>query len=67
MVIPNDRILVLREAAAWLRIHYKTLQEMARRGEIPAFKIRKGWRFRLSDLQAWVASQIKWPKRKPRK
>ena len=64
MAIPNDRILVLREAAAWLRIHYKTLQEMARRGEIPAFKIRKGWRFRLSDLQDWVASQIKGPRGK---
>jgi excisionase family DNA binding protein len=63
---PNDRILNLREAAGWLRIHWKTLQEMARWREIPAFKIRTGWRFRLSDLQAWVASQVRWPKKRRR-
>jgi len=42
------------EAAALLKIHPKTLQRMARRGEIAAVRIGKLWRFRLSDLAEWI-------------
>jgi excisionase family DNA binding protein len=42
------------EAAALLRIHPKTLQRMARRGEIPAIQIGKLWRFRASELSRWL-------------
>jgi excisionase family DNA binding protein len=42
------------EAAALLKIHPKTLQRMARRGEIPGIQIGKLWRFRASDLAQWV-------------
>jgi excisionase family DNA binding protein len=45
------------EAARLLRIHPKTLKKMARRGEIRAAHIGKLWRFRVSDLQAWLYSQ----------
>jgi excisionase family DNA binding protein len=42
------------EAAALLRIHPKTLQRMARRGEISGIHIGKLWRFRASDLNRWI-------------
>lgn len=42
------------EAAALLKIHPKTLQRMARCGEIPGIQIRKLWRFRASALNAWM-------------
>lgn len=38
------------EAAALLRIHPKTLQRMAKRGEIQGVRVGKLWRFRVSDL-----------------
>jgi excisionase family DNA binding protein len=44
------------EAAALLKIHPKTLQRMARRGEIPAIQIGKLWRFRASELDAWMGN-----------
>lgn len=44
-------------AARLLRIHRKTLKKMASRGEIRATHIGKLWRFRASDLQAWLCSQ----------
>lgn len=44
------------EAAALLKIHPKTLQRMARRGEIPAIQIGKLWRFRASELNAWMGN-----------
>jgi excisionase family DNA binding protein len=41
-------------AAQLLKIHPKTLQRMARRGEIPGVQIGKLWRFRRSELNAWM-------------
>ncbi len=46
------------EAAALLKIHPKTLQRMARRGEIPAIQIGKLWRFRASELDAWMGNAV---------
>jgi excisionase family DNA binding protein len=45
------------EAAALLRIHPKTLQKMARRGEILGRHVGKVWRFRVSDLNEWLWRQ----------
>ena len=42
------------EAAALLKIHPKTLQRMARHGEIPAIQIGKLWRSRASELSRWL-------------
>jgi len=38
-------------------LHPKTVQRMARRGEIPAFRIGRYWRFRASELDRWLALQ----------
>jgi excisionase family DNA binding protein len=43
------------QAAALLKIHPKTLQRLARQGEIPGIQIGKLWRFRGSDLNAWMS------------
>jgi len=44
----------ITEAAALLRIHPKTLQRMARKGEVVAIQIGKLWRFRRSALNRWL-------------
>ena len=46
------------EAAALLKIHPKTLQRMARRGEVPAIQIGKLWRFRASELNEWMGNIV---------
>lgn len=46
------------EAAQLLKIHPKTLQRMARRGEIPGVQVGRLWRFRRSELNAWVEKLI---------
>ncbi len=46
------------EAAALLKIHPKTLQRMARHGEIAGIQIGKLWRFRASQLNQWMESKI---------
>jgi len=54
-----EALLTPPEAAAYLRIHEKTAIRMARKKELPALRLGKHWRFRHSDLTAWVASQVK--------
>jgi excisionase family DNA binding protein len=45
------------EAAALLRIHPKTLQRMARNGEIAGIQIGRLWRFRASTLSSWITQK----------
>ena len=35
-------------------IHHKTLQRMARNGEVPAYRVGRFWRYRASELSDWL-------------
>jgi excisionase family DNA binding protein len=41
-------------AAAIIGIHPKTLQKMARSGEIRGVHVGKLWRFRASSIEDWI-------------
>jgi len=49
-----EPLLDSEEAAALLKIHPKTLQRMARNGEITGIQIGRVWRFRASALNRWL-------------
>lgn len=49
-----EPLLDTEEAARLLRIHPKTLRRNARLGEIPATRIGRLWRFRVSVLNEWL-------------
>jgi excisionase family DNA binding protein len=49
-----EPLLDSEEAAALLKIHPKTLQKLARNGEVAAIHIGKLWRFRASALDEWL-------------
>lgn len=55
---PCEPLLDSAEAAQLLRIHPKTLQRMARRGEVPAIQIGKLWRFSSSALLSWEQEKL---------
>jgi excisionase family DNA binding protein len=43
------------EAAKFLGgLHPKTVQRMARRGEVPHYRVGKYYRYRASELSAWL-------------
>jgi excisionase family DNA binding protein len=50
------------EAARFLSIHPRTLQQLARAGTVPAHPLgsgrRKFWRFLLSELDDWLHPRI---------
>jgi excisionase family DNA binding protein len=49
-------------AGEFLGIHARTVQQMARGGTIPAHPLGEGprrtWRFKLSELDEWMRSQV---------
>lgn len=53
-----EPLLDAKEAARILRIHPKTVKEMAAAKRIPGLKIGSVWRFRASALDAWVTAQL---------
>lgn len=44
-------------AGELLGLHPKTVQRLARQGELPAVRIGRYWRFRASSLNAWIDLQ----------
>jgi excisionase family DNA binding protein len=53
-----EPLIDTEEAAALLQIHPKTLQRMARRGEVKGYQLGKLWRFRASDLVKCVSAEV---------
>ena len=51
-------LLTSNEASRVLKIHPKVLERMAKRGEVPALKVGKFWRYRVSALDAWINSRL---------
>jgi excisionase family DNA binding protein len=56
---PFEQSVGSKEAAKFLRIHYKTVERMARTGELPATKDGKSWQFLLSLLDEWRREQMR--------
>ncbi len=57
--ISFEPLLDLHDAAEVLGMHWKTLESKARNKEVPAFKVGKRWRFRLSSLNSWLETGLK--------
>jgi excisionase family DNA binding protein len=53
-----EALLTSREAARVLKIHPKVLERMAKRGEVPALKVGKFWRYRGTALDEWINSRL---------
>ena len=53
-----ETLLTSKEASLVLKIHPKVLERMAKRGEVPALKVGKFWRYRATTLDAWINSRL---------
>lgn len=55
--IMNDKWISIEEAAEYMGVKVVTLRKWMRNGsDIPAHKIGKLWKFKVSELDAWVKS-----------
>lgn len=48
--------MTLEQTAEYLHLHPVTLRNKARKGEIPAIKLGRQWRFVREQLEAWLAA-----------
>lgn len=49
-----DPALTVREVALLLQVDEKTVYRLTRKGDLPGFKVAGSWRFKRSDMDAWV-------------
>lgn len=53
----SSQLLTTDEVLAYLKVTPRTIYRLIRAGEIPALRVGRQWRFRRSDLDAWLDSQ----------
>lgn len=54
---PSEGVLTLADVAAYLKVTERTIYRLAGAKKIPAFKVGGVWRFRKTDIDAWINSQ----------
>jgi excisionase family DNA binding protein len=47
-------IMTGRDVAEYLKLHPETVQRLAKRGDLSAFRLGSDWRFRRGDIQRWI-------------
>jgi excisionase family DNA binding protein len=52
-----DEILTLPEVAILLKVAEKTVNTMAQKAHLPAFKVGGQWRFKRIDIDEWIEQQ----------
>src|SRR5215831_11479431 len=55
--LDTSEIMTLRDAAAYLNCHYRTLFKLVRSGQVPAFRVGVCWRCSRLDIDRWIARQ----------
>jgi excisionase family DNA binding protein len=53
-----EPLLDSAEAAAIIKIHPKTLQRLARNGQIRGVQVGRLWRFRGSEIENWIQQKL---------
>ena len=59
-ILPRrSEVMSVPEASEFLSIHRNTLYKLIAEGEIPAFRLTTGgrWKFRRSDLEDWLTDR----------
>ncbi|MBR8842323.1 helix-turn-helix domain-containing protein [Pseudoalteromonas sp. JC3] len=53
----SDEILTIKEVAKYLKLTEKTAYRLAAERKLPGFKVGGAWRFKMSDINAWIEKQ----------
>ena len=52
-----ETLLNVQQVADYLQLNLSTVYQWAQQGRLPAIKMGSRWRFRSSDLEAWLDAQ----------
>lgn len=50
----EETLMTLSDVAVYLQIAERTVYQWSQRSQIPSFKLGNVWRFKRSDLEAWI-------------
>ncbi len=53
----EDGILTIKELSTYLKLAEKTTYRLAAERKLPGFKIGGSWRFRKTEIDAWIKEQ----------
>ena len=56
MSTENEKWSSIEEVSGHLQVHKDTIRLWIKKGEIPAHKIGRLWRFKISEIDEWVRS-----------
>lgn len=59
MTFPHDTLYSAEKIARFFGVATKTAYEWCREGKLPAFKIGKEWKVRVSDLQKMIDRKVR--------
>lgn len=54
----TQQYMTVEQVAEYLQLHVQTVSRMAQRGELPAVKVGRHWRFRKDWLDAELEQQL---------
>ena len=61
MKSPPDSVMTVKEVADYLRVNQRTVYRLAVERRLPGFKVGATWRFKLGELDSWIAAQSSAP------
>jgi excisionase family DNA binding protein len=47
-------IMTVEEVAKYLRVHTMTIYRLIQRGDLPALRVGRGWRFKKDQIERWL-------------
>jgi excisionase family DNA binding protein len=53
----ESEIFTIKDVAEYLKVTERTIYRLAASKRIPAFKVGGTWRFRMADIDDWIAKQ----------
>src|SRR5712691_8272080 len=54
----HDRLMTVKELAAYLNLNERTVLKLAAEGPLPAVKVGNQWRFRKAMIDTWLDDQM---------
>ena len=54
---PQGTLLTVEDVARYLQFTPETVRAMVRRGELPAIKVSRRWRFQKEKIDAWLQTR----------
>ena len=56
MSAENEKWSSIEDLAGHLQVHKDTIRLWIKKGEIPAHKVGRLWRFKISEVDGWICS-----------